>query len=170
MLKIIATVALAIAAPLASAAECWPPLSKEDARSAQAVFVFQVVSAEYRRGSESPLGDFVVAKLRVVDRIRGKTAATHMSYYLGPECGPKVIPGSFYAAFLPKPSRSFVGSAVNLVAVGRTYAPAEDRPALAVVAAGGQGAEKTLDYSRSWLAQIPSPPPPCLGKGVRHGP
>ena len=170
MLKIIATLALALAAFGSSATECYPPLSLQNARSSKAVFVFQVVSAEYRRGAESPLGDFVLAKLRVVDQLRGSKAATYMSYYTGPECGPRINVGSFYAAFLPVASTGFVGSGSNLVILGRTYTPAEDRPRVQRVMSGQPSAESILENSRAMLAHIPPPPPPCPDKDTQDGP
>ena len=170
MLKIIAFVVLALAAFDGFATECRPPLFTEDAQAAKTVFVFQVVSAEYRRGSESPLGDFVIATLQVVDPLRGKATATHMSYYIAPGCGPKIQLGYFYAAFLPNESPSFMGSASNLVFVGQTYVPAQDRARLERVMHGHPDAEKALSISRTWLSQIPPPPPPCPGQGARPAP
>ena len=170
MLKFIAIAALVLAAPIASATECMPPLSREEASAAQSVFVFQVVSAEYRRGFESPVGDFVVARVRVVDRIRGRAATTHMSYYLGPECGPKIVLGSFYAAFLQDDRRAFVGSASNLVAIGRNYSPRERNRVVTTVATGRADAENILESSFAQLAQIPPPPPPCPAQFKQSGP
>jgi hypothetical protein len=169
-LKIVVTLVLALAAFNCLATECYPSLSLQDARSSKAVFVFQVVSAEYRRGVESPLGDFVLAKLKVVDRLRGSRAATYMSYYTAPECGPKINVGTFYAAFLPETSPGFVGSSSNLVVLGRTYTAAEDRARVQHVMGGQPDAEVVLENSRATLAQIPPPPPPCPDKDTRHGP
>jgi len=170
MMKTVAASFLFLAATASSASECYPSLSAQDAQAAKSVIVFQVLSAEYRRGAESPLGDFVVARLHVVDQLRGKSATTHMSYYTGLECGPRINVGSFYAAFLPTLSRGFVGGAHNLVVVGQAYDQPEDRTGLQSLMRGQPRAEATLDESRAQLAHIPPPPPPCPRKPTRDGP
>ena len=168
-MKLPAILLIALVAPGVTASECMSPLSVADSRVARSAFVFQVVSAEYRRGAESPLGDFALAKLRVVDTLRGG-ASSHMSYYLEPRCGPKIAVGSFYAAFLPRISGGFVGSASNLVVIGQTYSPTTDRRLLKSLLRGRAAGQALLDSSWARLTQIPPPPAPCPVSGLRHEP
>ena len=161
MWKFAAVVVLTLVAGTANACECGFP-SEEAAATSKTAFVFQVVRSELHLGRKNdPLDDGAVAQIRVVQNLRGRAVATHISYSTGWCCGPRLTIGGYYAAFLPGNPRSFAADLGNIVSLGPLYQPSGSVPApLKALLQGKEGAEGFLEQSYQRLSQVPAPPCP----------
>jgi hypothetical protein len=168
MWKFAAVSVLALVTGAANACECGF-LSEEAAATSKTAFVFQVVRSELHMGRKDDLlDDGAVAQIRVVQNLRGRAVATHISYSTGWCCGPRLIVGGYYAAFLPGNPRAFAAGLGNIVSLGPLYQPSSSVPApLKALLQGKEGADGFLEQSYQRLSQVP--PPPCPPPKRRNG-
>ncbi len=147
----------------------WPALACECAnglvdtqtvRAAKNVFVFKVMAAAVASSETYP--DRVVAKIKIVDRLRGKTRFDTVSYSTSWCCGLRIEVGGEYMAFTAESGPKLEINQGNLLAAGVLgYSPdARLRRDVLAILAGRRVVDDALtEESNARLPRIP--PPPC---------
>ncbi len=101
------------------------PLSDESIRSAPNIIVFRIMSAKIVNPNETNLLlDKVEAKIKVVDRIRGKKHTYRNIYFSTSSCcGSRLDVGRYYVAFISETGPSFFANNGNIIDIGERYYP-----------------------------------------------
>jgi hypothetical protein len=168
MWKVLAFIALIFASRTAEACQC--KIFPEQAASGSKIsFVFQVVSTELYPGRrDDPTDDGAVARIRIVQVLRGKPIATHISYSVSWCCGLAMTAGSYYVAFLQNNPRSFTADFDNILALNPLYQPSQKVPSgISEMLRSGRPPADFISESQSLLSRIPAPP--CPPRQVKNG-
>ena len=169
MWKVLAFIALISASRAAEACQC-KFFPEQTASTSKISFVFQVVSTELYPGRrDDPTDDSAVARIRIVQVLRGKPIATHISYSVSWCCGLAMTAGSYYVAFLQNNSRSFTADFDNVLALNPLYQPNQKGPSgVSEMLRSGRLSTDFISESQALLSRIPAPPcPPKQGKNGR---
>ncbi len=153
-------VLLFLVSGFASACECMNySLDRDIVQEAKDVVVFRVIGTGV---SPDPADHMAVARIAVVDRIRGKSKIGRIRYSTSVCCGIRIEAGGYYVLFAEKASDSIQAHGGNLLAVGDDYDPAGVlRTDLLDVLAGLRAIDAgIIEYTQSRLLRM-LPPPSC---------
>ena len=158
-----------ISAP-ATACECaHGVLDTQAVRAAKDVFVFKVLAAAVVPSEAYP--NRAVAKIEIVDRLRGTANIQTVMYSTSWCCGIRIEVGGVYMAFASAAGPKLEIHQGNLLAMGAFGYSRDDRirrDVLAVLAGKRALDDALVEHSHARLPQIPPPPAPCPGRRVRR--
>lgn len=158
-----------ISAPIAACECAHGVLDTQAVRAAKDVFVFKVVAAAVVPSETHP--NRAVAKIEIVDRLRGTASVRTVMYSTSWCCGIRIEVGGVYMAFASAVGPKLEVHQGNLLAMGAFGYSREDRmrrDVLAVLAGKRVLDDALVEDSDARLPQIPPPPAPCPGRRVRR--
>lgn len=145
---------------MAFACECKPVLPDDATlRTAHNVALVRVLGTGV---SADPLDVVAVARVQVVDRLRGKAELRQFRYSASFCCGLRIDAGGYYLLFFDDPEHVFVAENASIIALLMPDEPqGEARARWMDILAGKRRLDAvTLRGSQERLTRIPPPPPP----------
>lgn len=137
------------------------PVSPDDTtvRMARNVALVRILATGV---SPDPEDAVAVARVRIVDRLRGKADIRQFLYPAGECCGLRIDAGGYYLLFFDDPANVFVAENARLLSL-LSYARCEEGfcKRWSDILAGKRPLDAvTLRASEARLTRIPPPPPP----------
>jgi len=160
---------LAVASLDAGACECsYPFLENRTVIEARHIFIFQLLGAKAEAGEgDNPPVNRVIAQIRIVKQLRGRSEYASMEYDTFWCCGTRLDIGHFYVAFLTDTDGPFVGNPGNLIEVSESAAEDVSGKLYDVVSGKRTLESEYGEFPSERLFQVPRPPEPCPRPAAR---